>query len=88
MLLTPIVEIFCDIDDFCKEFLQKQSPFLLPNPERIRDKQCQMSISEIMTIIVLFQMGHYRTFKYFYQRCILQDLRPLFSKCIKLYTFC
>lgn len=87
MLLTPITEIFCDMDDFCKDFLKTQSPFLLPNPERIRDKLSQMSISEIMTIIVLFQMSHYRTFKHFYQQCILQDLRPLFPNALSYTRF-
>src|SRR3990167_2483943 len=72
-MLAPVTEIFCDIDDFCKDYLKNQSSFLLPNPERKRDREMQMSLSEIGTIIVLFQMSHYRTFKDFYYGCILPD---------------
>lgn len=87
MLLTPITEIFCDIDDFCKDFLKKQSLYLLPNSERSRDKVCQMALSEIMTIIVLFQMSHYRTFKHFYQNCILQEMRSIFPSALSYNRF-
>ena len=78
MLLTPIVEIFCDIDDFCKDYFHQQSPHLLPNPNRIRDKPARMSISEIICIMVLFHMSHYRTLKDFYCDCVLGDLHDAF----------
>lgn len=87
MLLTPITEIFCDIDDFCKQFLKESSAYLLPNPERIRDRQSQMSLSEIATILVLFQMSHFRTFKHFYQHCVLQDLASLFPTALSYSRF-
>lgn len=56
-MLAPVTEIFCDIDDFCKDYLKNQSAFLLPNPDRKRDREMQMSLSEIGTIIILFQTG-------------------------------
>jgi hypothetical protein len=86
-MLAPIVEIFCDIDDFCKDFLKHMSHYLLPNPNRMRDRECQMSVSEMMTIIVLFQMSHYRTFKHFYQSCILGLLKPYFPKALSYTRF-
>ena len=54
-MLAPIEAIFCDIDDFCKEFFDSQQRCLLPNPNRIRHRGCQMSLSELATILVLFQ---------------------------------
>ncbi|MDX1917398.1 MAG: hypothetical protein SFT68_05395, partial [Rickettsiaceae bacterium] len=36
------------------------------------------SLSEIMTILVLFHMSHYRTFKGFYIGCVLGALRKYF----------
>ena len=86
-MLAPVTEIFCDIDDFCKEFLENKSPHLLPNPNRIRDKPIQMSLSEIATIIVLFQMSHYRTFKDFYLSCVLQDLKGWFPRALSYSRF-
>ncbi|WP_423063541.1 hypothetical protein [Candidiatus Paracoxiella cheracis] len=72
-MLAPVTEIFCDMDDFCKDYLKGQSKYFLPNPDRKRDRAMQMSLSEIGTIIVLFQMSHYRTFKDFYCGCVLQE---------------
>jgi hypothetical protein len=86
-MLAPVTEIFCDIDDFCKEFLNEQSAHLLPNPNRHRDRQSQMSVSEIATIEVLFQMSHYRTFKDFYLQCILNDMKNFFPNALSYTRF-
>ena len=66
-MLAPIEEIFCEIDDFCKEFYQDQTKYLLSNLNRKRNRYCRMSSSEIMTILILFHLSHYRTFKDFYR---------------------
>lgn len=86
-MLAPVTEIFCDIDDFCKDYLKNQSAFLLPNPDRKRDREMQMSLSEIGTIIILFQMSHYRTFKDFYYGCILQDAKNYFPNALSYTRF-
>ena len=77
-MLAPIVEIFCDIDDYCKYWFQNASPYLLPNPKRQRRKNCRLAASEIMTIVVLFHLRHYRTFKEYYQECVVIYLREYF----------
>jgi hypothetical protein len=87
MLLTPIVEIFCDIDDFCKEYFHNNATNLLPNPERIRYKPCTMSVSEIICIIVLFHMSQYRTLKDFYYACVLHDLHEAFPNAVSYNRF-
>ena len=86
-MLAPVTEIFCDIDDFCKDYLGNQSKYLLPNPDRIRHREMQMSLSEIGTIIVLFQMSHYRTFKDFYCSCVLQDMKHYFPDALSYTRF-
>ena len=86
-MLAPIVEIFCDIDDFCKHFFQQQANNLLPNPDRRRDKTCQMSVSEIATIVVLFHMSHYRTMKDFYQDCIQGTHKMFFPHAVSYNRF-
>ncbi|HJK86952.1 MAG TPA: hypothetical protein QKA08_04210 [Candidatus Megaira endosymbiont of Nemacystus decipiens] len=63
-MLAPIEDIFCEINDFCKEFYQNETKYLLPNLNRKRNRYCHMSSSEIMTIIILFHLSHYRTFSY------------------------
>lgn len=86
-MLAPVTEIFCDIDDFCKEYFQGGSKYLLPNPEKKRDRAMQMSLSEIATILVLFQMSHYRTFKDFYCGCVLQDMKNDFPAALSYTRF-
>ncbi|MBN9344172.1 MAG: hypothetical protein J0H87_07405 [Holosporales bacterium] len=52
--MVPLKEISCFIDDFCKQFEERSSVKLLPNSRRKRRRCCGLSISEIMTILVLF----------------------------------
>ena len=62
-----LVSIFCEVDDFCKEFDRNISQPLLGSPAKgRRGPKCSLSISEIMTIKILFQMTGYRNFKIFY----------------------
>lgn len=86
-MLAPIVEIFCDIDDFCKGWFKEISPYLLPDPNRIRHKPCRLSASEIMTIVILFHLSHYRTFKDYYRDCVEVHLKPYFPNLVSYNRF-
>jgi hypothetical protein len=86
-MLAQVVEIFCDIDDFCKQWFDKISPYLLPNPNRKRQRLCRMSASEIMTIVILFHLSHYRTFKDYYRDCIEAPLKPYFPNLVSYNRF-
>lgn len=86
-MLVPIVEIFCDIDDFCKEWFKESCSYLLPSPNRKRRRCCRMAASEIMTIVILFHLSHYRTFKDYYQECIEQDMRCYFPDLVSYNRF-
>ena len=70
-MFASLKEIFCHIDDFCNLFNEKSKKFLLPNPNKKRQKPCKLSLAEVMTILVLFHLSDYRTFKHFYLRCVL-----------------
>jgi len=62
-----LVAIFCELDDFCKELDKNIAHSLLSSPTKgPRGPNCCLSISEIMTIQILFQMIGYRNFKTFY----------------------
>src|ERR1700757_1456989 len=88
MLLAPIVEIFCDIDDFCKDYLEKQKKNLLPLlGKKTRNRPTSMSESELMTVLILFHLSHYRTFKDFYLSCVLEDLSEHFPKAVSYTRF-
>ena len=88
MLLAPMVEIFCDIDDFCKHHEENNPLKLLPNAGgKKRDRKPQLSVSEIMTLLVFFHLSHYRTFKDFYSSCVLEDLSVYFPKAVSYERF-
>ncbi|RUQ78105.1 IS982 family transposase [Legionella septentrionalis] len=85
--MVPIVEIFCDIDDFCKEWFKESSVYLLPAPNRKRRRCCKMSASEIITLVILFHLSHYRTFKDYYRDCVQEDLRSYFPDLVSYNRF-
>lgn len=88
MLLAPMVEIFCDIDDFCKRHEENNQSKLLPHAEiKKRDRKPQLSLSEIMTLLIFFHLSHYRTFKDFYMSCVLEDLSAYFPKAVSYERF-
>ncbi len=64
--MDNLVEIFCDVDDFCRFFTPQWEQFCLDSGHRLRCRQGHMSPCEIMTILILFHWSHYRDFKYFY----------------------
>ena len=62
-----LVSIFCEIDDFCKELDKNFSQLFLTGPIKgKRGSSCRMTLSEIMTLQIAFQMVGYRNFKTFY----------------------
>lgn len=86
-IMIPLTEIFCVIDDFCKQFEQEASSYILPNPQRKRARACNMCLSEIMTILVMFHFSHYRTLKDFYLNCILIRYKAEFPNAVSYNRF-
>jgi hypothetical protein len=87
MLLAPIVEIFCDIDEFYKNYAKEFANKLLPLPKGRRQRKTELSESEMVTIMILFHLSHYRTFKDFYMDCVLGQLSREFPKAVSYPRF-
>jgi hypothetical protein len=67
MDVRQLVSIFCEIDDFCKELDSYSKHYFLTGPSKgKRGPACCLAVSEIMTILGMFQMSKYRDFKNFY----------------------
>ncbi len=64
--MKNLVELFCDVDDFCKAFIPQWQKQLLANGTRQRHRDSRMSMSEVMTIVIGFHMSHHRDFKNYY----------------------
>ncbi len=82
-----ILPIFCDIDDFCLLFEPLWNERLLETGERCRQRTASLSLSEVMTIIVLFHTSGYRDFKTFYTQQVIKHLCGAFPKLVSYNRF-
>ena len=84
-----IIEIFCKIDDFMKEYDQIVEQYSLSTLNRVkkRKRKSKMSDSEVMTILVLFHLKSYRNLKHFYLEHISKYRRDLFLEIVSYNKF-
>ena len=72
-----LVSIFCDADDFCKEFEPEWRKILVENQNKqlsqtkTRNRKPELSLSEAITITIIFHKTGYRTFKDYYTRFVM-----------------
>lgn len=60
-----ITKLYVVVDDFCKQYEQYLNSQALPKSRKLTRTPC-LEISEIMTIVLLFQQSPAKNFKYFY----------------------
>ncbi|MRM83036.1 hypothetical protein D1003_04230 [Riemerella anatipestifer] len=77
--LDKITDIFCTVDEFCTEFEKFTQPFLVGTPPK---KTPKMSNSEVITIMILFHLSDFRTFKHFYIYYIQKHMQEEFPKTV------
>ena len=67
--MDKTTELFCLIDDFCQQFepLLEQRMLDESSDKQRRRRTCEMSLSEMTTIAVLFHTMRGRQFKEFYR---------------------
>lgn len=75
-----ILTVFCEIDDFCKVFEPRFNQMLIGDGTRRRNKPSTMSLSEVMTILVLFHQSGFRNLKTFYTGFVTRYLRREFPR--------
>jgi hypothetical protein len=83
-----ITRIYCDVDDFCKALESYCKAHLLPNGKSPKwFPTGLLSLSEVMTIIVLFHLSGYRCFKWYYQRYICAKMQEYFPELVSYNRF-
>jgi len=82
-----IVTLFCDIDDFCLLFEPAWRRRLLASGAQRRHKPSALSLSEVMTILVLFHASGYRDLKTFYTRYVAEHLAGEFPRLVSYGRF-
>jgi hypothetical protein len=83
----PLIEIFCEIDDFCKDFKKLCDKNLLTDGSGQRNRAISLSTSEVMTITVYYHYSGYKTFKDYYEKLVLIHLTKDFHNLVSYNRF-
>lgn len=71
-----------NVDDFCQTFLPAWEQKLLANGSKKRCRTGQLSISEILTLLIYFHQSQYRNFKAYYIGHACKHLRAEFPNLV------
>jgi hypothetical protein len=82
-----ITEIFFEIDEFCKVFEPAFTQKLLEDGKKHRKRAFKMSMSEIITITVIFHLSGHRTFKDFYLFYVQKHMKSEFPDTVSYNRF-
>jgi transposase len=85
--MDSLLEVFCDVDDFCKLFLPIWTRQLLASGQKHRQRSRSLTLSEIMTILIAFHQSHYRDFKDYYFEQVLKYWRSEFPGLVSYNRF-
>ena len=80
------VAIFCDVDDFCKAYEEYCMHSLMMEKKKITPRT-KMALSEIMTILIMFHLSGYRTFKWYYKKHVMQHQKKDFPNLVSYNRF-
>ena len=84
-----ITEIFCVVDDFCKEMIQilDDNSIQADNSLKKRNRKCKLSDSEVISIMVFFHLKGYRCLKHFYIHYVQKHMRSEFPETVSYNRF-
>lgn len=85
--MESLVDLFCDVDDFCQVFMPVLEKHLLANGTIQRRRARSLCVSEIMTILIRFHQSHYRDFKAYYCEHVQRYLRSEFPGLVSYQRF-
>lgn len=85
--MVTIDEIFCVVDDFCKDYVVNYKRTQLSDGKRRRNRAAKLSNSEIITILINFQYSKFRDFKAYYTRSVVVDLKSAFPDLVSYSRF-
>jgi hypothetical protein len=63
MTYDKVSDIFCTVDEFCKNFQKTTQTFIIG---KSNGRPSKMSESEVISILLLFQMSGFKCFKHYY----------------------
>lgn len=81
---NQITEIYCVVDEFMLEFSKSMKDQSIGNPPK---KLPRMSPSEVITIMILYQLSAIRNFKAFYTSYVLKHMTSEFPNTVSYNRF-
>ena len=67
-MLTCLEELYIIIDEFCKEYERNSKNKVLDSPtKKTRRRKTKLSLSEIISLLILYQSSNIKNFKAFYR---------------------
>lgn len=85
--MESLVELFCDVDDFCQDFMLIFEKHMLESGIIKRRRARSLAVSEVMTILIHFHQSHYRNFKAYYCQHIQKHLGSEFPGLVSYQRF-
>jgi hypothetical protein len=82
-----LLELFCAVDDFCRQWERVWHQQQLTSGLRQRQRTRQLSLSEIMTILIAFHCSGYRNFKTYYREQVCRYWRTEFPGLVSYQRF-
>jgi transposase len=92
--MDSLTETFCLIDDFCRQFEPAWHRRMLSAGSKKRRRKPELSLSELMALMVLFHQIRFRQFKSFYLNHACRHLRaefprlPSYQRAVELMPRC
>jgi len=77
-----ILRLFFDCDEFYRVFEPPLRDLLLSDGKPHRHRESTLSTSEVMTIVILFQVSGFRNFKTYYTQHVCKHLRGEFPNLV------
>ena len=72
--MGDLTVLYCDVDDFWKQFKLEWEAHLIDSGKIKRGPEPELSISEMMTIVILFHQSNYRTFRGCLQSLFIEQI--------------
>ena len=82
-----MLRLFYDCDEFCREFLPRVQSAQIAEGEKHRIRSPTLSVSEGMTLLILFQTSGFRTLKTVYLQHICVHLPRAFPQRVSYWRF-
>src|SRR5512143_3334796 len=92
--MASLTELFYLRDDFCRRFEPAWQQRQLTSGAQKRRRRSTLSLSELMTLVVLFHQLRFRQFKRFYLDYVRRYLHaafptlPRYNRCVELLPRC